>query len=1384
MRDIMKIGDKTLGKAVILICSSGLFLILIGTAPGFGQTLDKVMKGKVRNLLAEVRGAGGYYGDCIQVTLVNSTGTSKSVTVPLGLLLVPKNLSVQTIVCAGGERLDAKQGKSIHRIKAFCGEKRDSAPGPGDVFSPGGIAPRELLKRIKDINSGGRFDRSTQDLVWQITNTLDIAEGAAGGGISSETATAAGTASLILILIWMVVNNMLNAPIDPGKLVMTQAGGPSTPPNGGGEESESHRDRPAWSEIHRTSYDQKFDDKEGKWISYDDWKKQKIKDMEEDGYHYDEERDTFYQHGLDYDEDSDAFRKLPDPEEELTIRKEDGDVTQPELIPRLISYDESMEPLEERQRYLENIRNQAIERVEEIDQQILEAQEQKDKWLEQQLWKKRAQAEQNVTKVEDAQIDLENRLKNKDQKIKNYEKKYRNWSGWDVAKEVVTLPWNIVTSIFSKKDQFLEDAMVNAYDAKLKLKKKLEVQDKLFNRFDDEMNKLREIRDKIKEARDAGDTETEQKLRNEAKPIKEKMRTLSKEISSLDKANRQWQKKTAIANLAAYKKAAEMTLEGQQVTHTSKMVNNVIDQYRRGNLPWQHRSRMTASGADNPMMDTGTRLTRVEKDLDAEHFRNVSQGTNKVAEWSRARMQGVPEEELRQRTIDCCEDYQAKLMQKQAPESIRREWAHDVQKYRDKPLMNEMTQRANERNWAVRESSGRIRPVTEDDFPTFSSSSEPGMDLDIGHNPNIIDRTTGKKINYSNVQNLIDDSCKKLNFNPKKQQIIATGPGHLESYRISDGTSPKHLFNDRHIRQMDGYDAEQAFRVSEFKRVHAPSEFGPADGLSEKCRTAMKDYRRFTERQIGTTHQQATRPKVFSDEAMDTMDRVGNGKLPPGTGNRLFREQTGMSLDEGCHKINSLQESVVKLDKPRTSTSDTYFHDRWTTPSERAKIADDIFKPGDEKMQPATGQMKSAAAEQKAQTLRQGDAPDSFGRRIGPDEESKSAWSKYDEDKGIPKRGPEDEARVQQQKSFEEHPGIKDINDKIEKAWGDARAEKLREITKRTEAEMEWEGYSRNDPDFASKVQDRIKTHHLREQYDCQEIFEKNMNKMMDEGELGPTDYEKWYHVLKKRGESSVSTDMASADVEPPAPASSGGTASQSFEGTPSSSASPSRIESGSQAFEADASFEPPSGPKQGPSPSLQPDSPQASRTAESEISSPAPSRPQPPDAEASKSYQPTDDMSTSSTKRPQAWDDSQGPRPGPSVSAADKPDAEIRTEEIGQGRGQLEGESDTKDSTFAGKETAEETGKGQTEAAQELEAERGEAKQAEPELRESVTTAGRGSEAESLKDLHSEGKFTEQDFWQGLFVDGDAIETDFFQRYGNSTFFERASDFIKDWEE
>ncbi|MCJ7425211.1 hypothetical protein MUP01_13225, partial [Candidatus Bathyarchaeota archaeon] len=105
MRSVSVLASR---KVILSFCILTAVFLVWGVAPGLATSfdLDKVMKGQVSGLQSEVRGAGGYYGDCIRVTIANETGQPVTVDVPLGLLLVPRdNPRVQTMVCAGGESL-------------------------------------------------------------------------------------------------------------------------------------------------------------------------------------------------------------------------------------------------------------------------------------------------------------------------------------------------------------------------------------------------------------------------------------------------------------------------------------------------------------------------------------------------------------------------------------------------------------------------------------------------------------------------------------------------------------------------------------------------------------------------------------------------------------------------------------------------------------------------------------------------------------------------------------------------------------------------------------------------------------------------------------------------------------------------------------------------------------------------------------------------------------------------------------------------------------------------------------------------------------------------------------------------------------------------------
>ncbi len=231
----MKPKDTILVLIVLLFAFllSLSYLPIGGADEFYDYTLPEVMEGETWDLSADVGGAGGYYGECIQVTLYNSASDTKMVKVPVGTELVPANAYVQTMYTAGGEVLRADPGTSTHRINAFCGEMHDGAPGTGDTFSFGGYANSDLMNILEAINDQEAYNSDGQHAVWHETDDRDISEdegaqavvhGAGPGG--TQAATTAVAAS-VLVLIWMLLNNFADS-----STFSTGGGGGST--KGGG----------------------------------------------------------------------------------------------------------------------------------------------------------------------------------------------------------------------------------------------------------------------------------------------------------------------------------------------------------------------------------------------------------------------------------------------------------------------------------------------------------------------------------------------------------------------------------------------------------------------------------------------------------------------------------------------------------------------------------------------------------------------------------------------------------------------------------------------------------------------------------------------------------------------------------------------------------------------------------------------------------------------------------------------------------------------------------------------------------------------------------------------------------------------------------------------
>ncbi len=557
--------------------------LLAAAAPAFGTSLrlDKVMDGKEPGLAAEVRGAGGYYGDCIRVDIINDTGETITVNVPLGLVLVPDRQSVQTMVCPGGERLEAGPGRTTHKIKAFCGEEHDSAPGTGTVFSNGGRASGDLLKRLQEILRDGKFDSSTQRLVWNVTQKLDLAKGA-GPSSADKKATGAAALTTLIMLIWQIANGLIKVPGGgiPAPVPDASKTGPypeDEEPSGSGD------DRPSWSLMHRGDNDI-YDAANERWVDRNSERAREMfmdkrREMSRKGYDYDEERDAFVKRGLEYDEKGDAYRESIPESRPFEIDKERGDASKINLGPGILipgdqwlvtradwlrsksqdkeDYKELYKRLEDRLEYLDSRQDDAQSEHDEAARQEKKARQVNDEWLAEQWRKRREEALENVRSVQEQKRGLIRRVDERDKDANSWaERQKKSWTFGKVAKElkstVIPDPEDL-RPIFEQTLK-LRNRLQKAIDddpKKLVLPKDPEKRDqaldgirsqkRIFGEVDETIRSIKEAQAALKEARDIGDGKAARALERKLAEGREKLKNLNAEMQNIHKLSAQWQ---------------------------------------------------------------------------------------------------------------------------------------------------------------------------------------------------------------------------------------------------------------------------------------------------------------------------------------------------------------------------------------------------------------------------------------------------------------------------------------------------------------------------------------------------------------------------------------------------------------------------------------------------------------------------------------------------------------------------------------------------------------------------------------------------------------------------------------------------------------------------
>ena len=457
-----------------------------------------------------------------------------------------------------------------------------------------------------------------------------------------------------------------------------------------------------------------------------------------------------------------------------------------------------------------------------------------------------------------------------------------------------------------------------------------------------------------------------------------------------------------------------------------------------------------------------------EVDLDDEHLRNVAE-----AERRRESYNNSDPDDPAQRakaTIDMLENYQAKRMMKDEtlPPEVRRQWASDVAEYRDKPLFKELADQCNRRNiMYVDWQTGSMRPVTAEDFGRVSSGHGPGMDIDICHRGDFVDADSLKPVKLKTFQEATSDACKALNFDEDKQGIHygggEKGSQDPEAFPVKPGSTARRMFSEDQLRRWDGADGEQARQVTDYKVAKAPQTLGAADGLSEQCRETMKNFDRIAERQR-EIHGGARIPEKWSPEAINIIRRVGNGDLPPGTGNEMFRQLTkGDNLEDGIRRLNVLQESVIKLDPDadwRAGRVPTP-----APPKPRGPEPDlSTYVKGDQALTDRIQQQKRLEEQ-----LARGEKPEDMpAGRIKTREELTEA----DRREGIRRDHPVLDGHMEQMEELRKDPAFREAEERVRRAEREAQTERMTElIEEKKEYLRRVHKYAPDDPNLQKEAE-------------------------------------------------------------------------------------------------------------------------------------------------------------------------------------------------------------------------------------------------------------------------------------------------------------------------
>ena len=162
------------------ICCSGLIIWMIGSFSAQAATPDSVYVSieqlvNEKQMTSQIKGKGGYQGDCIEFEVKNLTSDTLFVELEPGRRLVSKDTTEQDILIVKRKRFSlAPLAALVFSGFGFCCESKRHAPASESDFSIGYMVPADWQQLTNLIDQHNFPNSAIQSAIWCISDNHDL----------------------------------------------------------------------------------------------------------------------------------------------------------------------------------------------------------------------------------------------------------------------------------------------------------------------------------------------------------------------------------------------------------------------------------------------------------------------------------------------------------------------------------------------------------------------------------------------------------------------------------------------------------------------------------------------------------------------------------------------------------------------------------------------------------------------------------------------------------------------------------------------------------------------------------------------------------------------------------------------------------------------------------------------------------------------------------------------------------------------------------------------------------------------------------------------------------------------------------------------------------